>query len=116
MSLKTRLAAAERALGLARQGILRVVITGDPERMGRDVASSGDHYFQREPDESVEQFRLRAAREAEMLGEHIIIFDEDEPKISAGEPVSFFERLERRKRFAEAHFGTTISVLDEIEP
>jgi len=81
-NLRRRLAAAEARMNAVTPGIISIVVVNDPGRMGDSIGFSRPNHirYQREPDESVEAFRRRAAREAERAGEELIFFSESEDR------------------------------------
>jgi hypothetical protein len=86
-NLRQRVTAAERAMGKTRPGLLRVLIVNDPEGLDVDDAQSGPSIeYRRLPNETVQAFRDRAARNAEARGERTILFGQQE-KRESGFPI-----------------------------
>jgi hypothetical protein len=77
-NLRRRLAAAEARMRAVKPSIVSVVIVNDPEPLGDSVGMSVPNQvrYQRQPSESLEAFRDRAASEAERAGETVIIFSQ----------------------------------------
>jgi len=58
--------------------ITRIILSGGPEPMTADQGEAGGSKYCREIYESVDQFRDRAAAQAEAAGEQTIIFGASE--------------------------------------
>ena len=81
-SLRRRIIAAERAMRQVGPGIISIIFVNNPDGLDVDDGESwpSGRSYTREPQQTVEEFRDLARAEAQRLGEHTIIFGEQEPR------------------------------------